>query len=190
MLKYVKFVYGGVMIIELIAKITDVDIGEKIYEINHPTTRKAVRTILLNNLGEITLLHKTKKNEYKLIGGGVENDETLEHALRREVLEESGCEISILKELGYVKEYRTINNFVQTSYVYVTKVHYDTKKLHLTKQEKDEGSELCWYKPQIALEKINSSYENLIKSKDSNLYGSKIILKRDFSILKYYIENN
>lgn len=175
---------------ELITKITDADIGEKVYEINNPTTRKAVRTILLNDLGEIAILHKAEKNEYKLIGGGVENDETLEQALRREVLEESGCEINILKELGYVEEYRTINNFVQTSYVYVTKVSNDTKKLHLTKQEKDEGAELCWFKPEVALRQISDSYEKLIPSKYSNLYGSKIVIKRDSSILKYYIENN
>ena len=175
---------------ELITKITDADIGEKVYEINNPTTRKAVRTILLNDLGEIAILHKAEKNEYKLIGGGVENDETLEQALRREVLEESGCEINILKELGYVEEYRTINNFVQTSYVYVTKVSNDTKKLHLTKQEKDEGAELCWFKPDVALKHISDSYEKLIPSKYSSLYGSKIVIKRDSSILKYYIENN
>ena len=173
---------------ELIVKITDADIGEKVYEINNPTTRKAVRAILLNDLGEIALLHKSEKNEYKLIGGGVENQETLEQALRREVLEESGCEITIQKELGYVEEYRTLNNFVQISYVYVAKVANDTKKLHLTMQEKEEGAELCWYKPEIALNQINNSYEKLIPSKYSNLYGSKIIIKRDSSILKYFIE--
>lgn len=174
---------------ERIIKITDADIGEKIYEIDNPTTRKAVRTILLNNLGEIALLHKAKKNEYKLIGGGVENNETLEQALRREVMEESGCEISILMDLGYVEEYRTLNNFVQTSYVYITSVSNDTSKLHFTKQEKDEGAELCWYKPEIALKQINDSYEKLIPSKYSNLYGSKMVIKRDYSILKYYLEN-
>lgn len=173
---------------ELITKITDADIGEKVYEIDNPTTRKAVRTILLNNLGEIALLHKAKKNEYKLIGGGIENQETLQQALRREVLEESGCEINILKELGYVEEYRTLNNFIQTSYVYVAEVSNDTKKLHLTKQEKEEGAELCWYKPEIALKQINDSYEKLLPSKYSDLYNSKIIIKRDSSILRYYIE--
>lgn len=175
---------------KLITKITDADIGEKVYEINNPTTRKAVRAILLNDIGEIALLHKSKKNEYKLIGGGVENEETLEQALKREVLEESGCEIDILRELGYVEEYRTINNFVQISYIYVAKVSNDTKKLYLTEQEEDEGSKLCWYKPEIALKQINDSYEKLVPSKYSNLYSSKIIVKRDASILKYYIDNN
>lgn len=84
---------------------------------------------------------------------GIENNETLEQALRREVLEESGCEINILKELGYVKKYRTTNNFVQTSYVYISKVSKDTQKLHFTKQEKEEGAELYWFKPDVALKK-------------------------------------
>ena len=175
---------------KFILKITDADIGEKLYEINNPSIRKAVRTILINDLGEIALLHKTKKNEYKLIGGGVENNETLEQALKREILEEAGCEISILNELGYVEEYRTLNNFVQTSYVYITKVLKDTGKLHLTDKEKAEGSELCWYTPKIALKQISDSFYKLNNLPHDNSYGCKMIVKRDFAILKYYIDNN
>lgn len=190
MLEYIYLYVGGFIIMNFITKITDEDIGEKLFQINdNPTTRKAVRTILLNDSGEIAILHKIKKNEYKLIGGGVENHESLEEALRREVLEESGCEIIILKELGYVEEYRTANNFIQTSYVYVAKVSKNTGKLHLTDQEKEEGAELCWYKPEIALQKIVDSYKKLSMSKCNNLYGSKIILKRDSCILKYYIKH-
>lgn len=174
----------------LIIKVSDADIGEKTYEINNPNTRHAVRTILLNDNGEIAILNKSEKNEYKLIGGGVESHESLEQALRREVMEESGCEIDILKELGYVEEYQTINNFVQTSYVYITKVRNNTKELHLTKQEKNEGAKLCWYKPDIALQHIKDSYDKLIPSKYSNLYSSRMVVKRDSLILKYYIDNN
>ena len=172
----------------LIIKISDSDIGEKTYEIHNPNTRYAVRTILLNDNGEIAVLNKSKKNEYKLIGGGIEGHESLEQALRREVIEEAGCEIDILAELGYVEEYQTVNNFVQTSYVYVAKVRKDTKKLHLTKQEKDEGAQLCWYKPNIALQHIKDSYNKLIPSKYSNLYSSRMVVKRDSLILKYYLD--
>ena len=175
---------------KFILKITDADIGEKLYKINNPSIRRAVRTILLNDFGEIALLHKTKKNEYKLIGGGIENDETLEQALKREVLEEAGCEISILDELGYVEEYRTLNNFVQTSYVYISKVLRNTGKLHLTEKEKAEGSELCWYTPEKALNQISDSFYKLSDLPLANSYGSKMIIKRDFSILKYYIDHN
>lgn len=174
---------------ELITKITDIDINEKVYQISNPTNRKAVRAILLNDKKEIAILHKAKKNEYKLIGGGIEKGENLEQALRREVLEETGCEIEILKELGYVEEYQTLNNFVQTSYIYVARVLKNTNQLHLTKQEKDEGAELCWFKPIIAIKKIDEAYNNLIPSQYSSLYSSKFVIKRDLKILKYYLKN-
>lgn len=173
---------------DLIIKISDADIGERTCEIHNPNTRHAVRTILLNDNGEIAILNKSEKNEYKLIGGGIEKHESLEQALRREVMEETGCEIAILKELGYVEEYQTVNNFVQTSYIYVTKVRNDTKELHFTEQEKNEGAKLCWYKPNAALQHIKNSYAKLIPSKYSNLYSSRMVVKRDSLILKYYID--
>jgi 8-oxo-dGTP diphosphatase len=51
-----------------------------------------------------------------LIGGGVEKNENLEQTLRREVLEESGCDMQIIKELGYTEEYKILNNFIQILY--------------------------------------------------------------------------
>lgn len=96
---------------ELIAKITDENIGEKFTELKNPKTRTAVRTILLDNNSNIAILHKKNKNEYKLIGGGVDEGENLEQALVRETLEESGCEINIISYLGFVEEYRSQKNF-------------------------------------------------------------------------------
>ena len=172
----------------LIAKITDDVVGEKKCDIINPTNRYAVRTILINNNGEIALLHKTKKNEYKLIGGGIEENEDKEQALKREALEESGCEIQIEQELGYTMEFKSHDNFIQTSYIYISKVVGNTNELHLTEQEFKEGSELCWFTPEMALEKILNCYENLKPSEYSSLYSSKFIIKRDSQILKYYIK--
>ena len=87
-----------------IGKVTDEDVGEKIKEINMPKKRRAVRAILINEKGEIALLNKAKKNEYKLVGGGVDEGETLEKALEREILEETGCEIKVIESLGYIEE--------------------------------------------------------------------------------------
>lgn len=52
---------------ELIAKITDENIGEKFTELKNPKTRTAVRTILLDNDGNIAILHKKNKNVADLI---------------------------------------------------------------------------------------------------------------------------
>lgn len=60
---------------------------------------------------------------------------------------------------------------------------------NLTKQEKDEGAELCWLLPEVALEYIKKSYDKLIPSKYSDLYNSKMVIKRDELILEYYLKN-
>ena len=174
---------------ECIIKINDKDIGEKIYKTNELNIRRAVRTILFNERGEIAILHKKNKNEYKLVGGGIEENENMEEALIREVNEEAGCEIQNVVELGYVEELRTLNNFMQISYVFISRVEKDKKRLNLTEQEQDEGAELCWFLPEIALKKIKECYDKLIPSKYSNLYNSRMVIKRDELILEYYLKN-
>ena len=85
-----------------IGRISDSDIGEKEVICENPNTRTAVRVILINNDNKIAILHKKNKNEYKLVGGGVDEGEDYEEALKRETLEEAGCKIEILNELGEV----------------------------------------------------------------------------------------
>lgn len=50
----------------LIGKISDIDIGEEEIICENPNTRIAVRVILINEDNKIAILHKKKKNEYKL----------------------------------------------------------------------------------------------------------------------------
>ena len=80
----------------IICKITDNDIGENYIEINNSKTRLGARGIVIRDDGKIAIFNKTNKNEYKLPGGGIENDETPEEAFKREVLEETGCIVEII----------------------------------------------------------------------------------------------
>lgn len=171
-----------------IGKISDIDIGEVEKKCENPNTRIAVRVILINDENKIAILHKKNKNEYKLVGGGVDEGESYEEALKRETLEESGCIIEIIRELGYIEEFRGKMNFKQTSYVYVAKVVEDTKTLHLTQKEIDEGSEICWFEPMEAYKKISECYDKVKASEYSSVYSTKIIIKRDMCILKKYLE--
>ena len=173
----------------LIAKITDEDIGESFTGVNNPKTRTAVRTILKDGEGNIAILNKQLKNEFKLVGGGVDKGESLDEALKREILEEAGCEVEITSYLGFLEEFRSKENFYQKSYVYLTKVVKNTKELHLTKKEEEEGAKICWFKPEKALQIMEKSYDKLLPSKYSDLYATNFIVKRDSTILDYYIEN-
>ena len=172
---------------ELICKITDEDIGEKIVDIENPKLRLGARGIVIREDGKIAIFNKSKKNEYKLPGGGLEGEEKPEEAFKREVLEETGCEIEIIKTLGTTEEYKSLNNFKQISYVYVGKVLKDTKQLNVTKQEKDEGAKLLWVKPLEALELIRKCISNLKASEYGDIYATKFIVLRDRKILEYYL---
>lgn len=66
----------------LIARITDKEIGEDIVKYEKKLTRLASRGIVLNGNDEIAIFYKKNKNEYKLPGGGIEETETKEDVLK------------------------------------------------------------------------------------------------------------
>lgn len=175
---------------ELICKITDEDIGEEVSQLENPKLRLAARGIVVREDGKVAVFNKSNKNEFKLPGGGIEGEEKPEEAFKREVLEETGCDVEIIKSLGTTEEYKSLNNFKQISYVFVGKVIKDTKQLNVTEKEREEGAKLLWETPQKALELISGCYNNLIASKYSSVYSTKFIILRDSKILEKYIEDN
>lgn len=172
---------------ELICKITDRDIGETPVEMTNPQLRIGARGIVIREDGKIAIFNKSSKNEYKLPGGGLEGEEKPEEAFRREVLEETGCEIEILECLGTAEEYKSLNNFKQISYIFVGKVLKDTKQLHVTQKEKEEGAKLLWETPENAIKLITKSYNELIASKYGSVYSTKFVVLRDRKILERWI---
>ena len=172
---------------ELICKLTDEDIGEKIINMENPKLRLGARGIVIREDGRIAIFNKSNKNEYKLPGGGLEGEEKPEDAFKREVLEETGCEIEIIESLGTAEEYKSQNNFKQISYIFVGKVLKDTKQLNVTKKEKEEGAKLLWETPKKALELITECFDKLVASKYESIYSTKFVVLRDRRILEYYL---
>ena len=175
---------------ELICKITDKEIGEKPVEMTNPRLRLGARGIVIREDGKIAIFNKSNKNEYKLPGGGLEDKEEPEITFKREVLEETGCEVEIIQNLGITEEYKSLYNFKQISYVFVGKVLKDTKHLNVTEKEKDEGAKLLWETPEKALELITKCYDKLIASKYESVYATKFIVLRDRKILERWMEMN
>ena len=172
---------------ELICKITDEDIGEKIINMEKLKLRLGARGIVIREDGKIAIFNKSNKNEYKLPGGGLEGEEKPEEAFKREILEENGCEIEIIQTLGTTEEYKSLNNFKQISYVYVGKVLKDTKQVNVTEKETDEGAKLLWETPENALELITDCFNKLVASKYASIYSTKFVVLRDRRILEYYL---
>ena len=62
----------------------------QIITLNNPKVRTASRGIVLRDDGKIALFYKSKMNEYKLPGGGIDEGEDKFVAFEREILEEVG----------------------------------------------------------------------------------------------------
>lgn len=177
---------------KFIKTLTDKDFNLDIKRFNNPRTRFGARGIVFNDKNEIAILHKVNKNEFKLVGGGIEKDEDPAIAFQREVLEETGCVVEIDNCLGIIKEEKSQDNFIQTSTVYIAHVVKNTNKLHLTDDEIDDGATLLWLPINKAIEKIKNSENHLIASNhegNMSVYHTRFIVRRDYTILKYYIEN-
>ena len=170
-----------------ISIIKDSDVGYKGYTtLTNPKIRYASRGIVIKD-DKIAILNKANKNEFKLPGGGIEEHETPEDAFRREVLEETGCEIDIIECLGIIEEHKALANFKQISYVFVGSVTKDTDECHFTEKESDEGAKLLWTTPHEGLNLITNCFDKIIGSKYEDEYQTKFIVYRDKTILEYYL---
>ena len=163
----------------LICKITDNDLGLEYNGIENPSLRLGARGIVIRDDGKIAIFNKSNKNEYKLPGGGIEGNEEPKEAFKREVLEETGCVVEILEELGTTEEYKLQNNLKQISYIYVGKVLISKKNniyekiLNIKKCKnylKIENNDITFIKPILSC-KINY----LERTKNGHLRHPKLI---------------
>lgn len=141
----------------------------------NPKIRKAVRGIFFDKNNHIPLLFVSKSNYYKIPGGGIDKGEDKLKALKREALEEAGCTIKVIKEVGKTIEYFAEDNELQTSYCYLGKI-LSKGKSDFTQNELTEGFKLIWTTLPNAIKKLE-------KTKPKNQEG-KIIQKRDLIFLK------
>ena len=63
-------------------------------------TRKAARAVVIDESGKTLLIEALDGVYYKIPGGGIEAGETEKQAVLREVMEEAGCNIEIIKKIG------------------------------------------------------------------------------------------
>ena len=128
--------------------------------------RMAARAVILRGR-DLLMVYSSNVGDYKFPGGGVDTDETHEHALARELLEECGATLlSVDGELGAVIEYnfpveKDFDVFKMTSHYYWCKIKdgiFSEQKLD--DYEKDLGFTPAWVDIDEAIQK-NKSLQNV-----------------------------
>ncbi|KGK85996.1 NUDIX domain-containing protein [Clostridium sp. HMP27] len=162
---------------KLIREITEKDITNKeTYEEISYKIRKASRAIVFNEENNIAILNVSNDNYHKLPGGGIEKDEDIITALRRELIEEVGVEVDVINELGMIIEYRDNFKQLQISYCYLCKVVGAYQETSFTEEEKNNGFILEWVSLNEAI--------SILEKDNPEKYMGKFIRKRDLEFLK------
>lgn len=167
---------------KILAEISDKTVGlgnsEKLGAEYH--LRKSARVILENRDGDVALQHLTNYGFYKLPGGGVDGDETLEQAAQREVREEVGCDSKILSPIGVVIEYREKYQLLHISYCYVAQVSGVISEPAFEEAEVAAGQSNIWVKATTALE--------LVQGGTKSNYESHFNIPREMAFLEEYLK--
>ena len=141
--------------------------------------RGASRAVLLNENGQVHLMFVSKHGYHKLPGGGIDDGETIEQAMHRELMEEVGCKAEIVAELGIVEEFRSYDDndlLHQISYCYLAKQIGDQFEPALEEGEIEEGLQ------HVLAPSIDAAVVLLANDKPSNKEG-EYIRQRDLTFL-------
>lgn len=141
--------------------------------------RQAARAVLTDREGRVALMRVERDDYHKLPGGGIEGDEDVYAALRRELQEEAGANVEIGEALGMTVEYVADHRRKQFSYAYEARLIGAPSAPELTKSEQAAGFAPIWTSPEEAL--------RLMENDRPKTYVGAFIRARDLAILRAYL---
>ncbi|HEU4966613.1 MAG TPA: NUDIX domain-containing protein [Candidatus Saccharimonadales bacterium] len=104
--------------------------------------RTAGRAVIFDG-DRVALIHVKASGYYMLPGGGLDDDD-MEAGLAREVQEEMGCHIELLRPVGIIEVYFDRWKQRQIDYCFMARKIGDGAAMDLTDFERDEGYETVW----------------------------------------------
>lgn len=156
----------------------------KRYNVSY-SKRWTVRALAYNEEGKLAFLRIRgsdsfgKRNHLETIGGGVENDESLEEALRREVLEEIGYECQIVEELGVVVDHYNLLNRETISTYFIVQLKENVGTLNRHDDELGLIAGVEFYDEAEALQKLQVYPKRTV---------NELVQRRDYYALKHYMK--
>lgn len=143
---------------------------------NVKKVRYAVRAVVSDQDNKFALLNANNGEHYKIPGGGIDESETPEEALNREVKEETGCEITVIEEIGEYEFESSDSDRKHHSFCYLAKVKGEKGKPNFDDYEKKRKFKLVWIG-------FDDAIKLLEQCKPQYPFNAKIV-KRDLYFLK------
>ena len=147
--------------------------------------RPSVRGIIVRG-NTIAMMHSLKYDYYKLPGGGIEEGESLEETLIREVREESGLVVkpASIKEFGMVRRIEKglrEDIFVQENYYFLCEAEDEPEEQNLDDYEEEERFTLEFVTVEHAIE-VNNNHNHGDKV---NVQTFKGMIDRENRVLEF-----
>jgi 8-oxo-dGTP diphosphatase len=159
--------------------IHDADIGSDIPAPDAYRERTSARAIVFNDEKKIATTYATKLRLHKLPGGGVEEGETLEDALSRELIEEIGCRVKNVREFAIVEEYRNKYALHHTSHCFLAELAGEVGATDMDEDEIAVGFVNQWLPIEETIRVIESEI-----GEETHDYQWKFIRQRELAFLK------
>ena len=146
---------------------------------NYTKTREGSRAIIVED-GKILLTHERNSGWWLIPGGGLEEGETPETCVIREVEEETGLLVRPLSRFLTLHEY--YEEYRYTGYIFICEV-VGKGRMNLTDAEKKRGVQPEWIPLQDAID-LFSKHESYAEESEEKR-GS---YQREYTVLKEYSE--
>lgn len=137
----------------------------------------ATRTVLLDSNGKVAIINVKNHGYYKIPGGGVEANEEVHAAAKREVAEEAGCNCEIIASLGRLPTKIPVWGMLDISDGFIAKVIGKKSKPTYEAWEAERGFTLEWF------DNLDSAIKTIEQHK-AREPGMDSLQQRDLSFLR------
>lgn len=138
------------------------------------------KAIVVDDENKIALVGN-KQNEFlQFPGGGIDKDEDIKEGIIRECLEEIGCAVTILEEVGCIDDYRPRDKKHCINYCYFAKVLGIKGNPKHTEDESTIGMYTKW----VSVKEVSDIFK---KQKEELMAGKVTFYNTGFNILRDYL---